>query len=244
MKKVAIFLISFVILSIGTVALSQTTSPRLLERIRERATISNQEFQQNRGEIQRLIERNQLEIRNQIEQKREEMQTKIEKFKEQLRERLKARINERKQAIVERVYERINNLNTRLTNHYLNVLEQLEKVLERIESRAAKAKLNGVDISKVEEAIKKAQAAIEKAKQAVIDQAKKVYAPPEISGEDTLKQEVGKLRQQFHEDIKAVEKLVKEARDAVREAAVTLGQIRGVDGFEVPSATPTPTPAL
>ena len=172
------------------------------------------------------------------------MQTKIERFKEQLRNKLKERINERKQAIVEKIYERINDLNARLTDHYLNVLEHLEKVLERIESRASKAKLNGADISKVEEAIQKAQEAIEKARKAIIEQSKKVYPPPEISGEDTLKEEVGKLRQQFHDDIKAVEKLVKEARDAVKEAAVTLAQIREIDTYEVPVVTPTITPAL
>jgi len=241
MKKVAIFLISFAILSIGTVALSQTTSPRLLERIRERPRISVQEFQQNRAEVQRLIEQNRIEFRNQVQSKREEMKTKIDALKEKLRERLRERISERKRAIVERIYERINALNERMTDHYMDVLDRLEKVLERIESRTAKAKLNGRDVRRVEEAIQKAHEAIEKAREAVKAQAEKVYQPPQITTEANLKLDVGKLRQQLHDDLKAVEKLVKDARDAVRQAAVALAQIPRVDELEVPTATETTT---
>jgi len=241
MKKVAIFLISFVVLSIGAVALSQTITPRLLERLRERSQISTQEFQQNREEIQRLIEQNRIEFRNQVQNKREEMKTKIDALKEKLRERLRERISERKRAIVERIYDRINALNERMTDHYMDVLDHLEKVLERIESRTAKAKLNGRDVSKVEEAIQKAHEAIEKAREAVKAQAEKVYQPPQITTEENLKLDVGKLRQQLHDDLKAVEKLVKDARDAVRQAAVALAQIPKVDELEVPTTTETTT---
>ena len=241
MKKVAIFLISFAILSIGAVALSQTTTPRLLERIRERPRISVQEFQQNRAEVQRLIEQNRIEFRNQVQNKREEMKTKIDALKEKLRERLRERISERKRAIVERIYDRINALNERMTNHYMDVLDHLEKVLEKIESRTAKAKLNGKDVRRVEEAIQKAHEAIEKAREAVKAQAEKVYQPPQITTEANLKLDVGKLRQQLHDDLKAVEKLVKDARDAVRQAAVALAQIPKVDELEVPTTTETTT---
>jgi uncharacterized membrane protein len=237
MKKVAIFLITLAILGIGIVALAQTTTPRLLERIRERSRISTQEFQQNRGEIQKLMEQNQLEIRNRIENKREEMKAKIDTFKDQLRARMREKISEKKQAVVERIYERVNDLNKRMTDHYLNVLDHLEKVLERIESRTAKAKINGRDVAQVETAIEKARQAINTARAAVEAQAEKVYPPPEITTEENLKLDVGKLRKQLHDDLKAVEKLVKDARDAVREAAVALAQIPKVDELEVPTTT-------
>jgi hypothetical protein len=241
MKKVAIFLISFVVLSIGAVALSQTTTPRLLERIRETPRISVQEFQQNRVEVQRQIEQNRIEFRNQIQNKREEMKTKIDALKEKLRERLRERIGERKRAIVEKIYDRINVLNERMTDHYMDVLDHLEKVLERIESRTAKAKLNGRDVTSVESAIEKAHQAINTAREAVKAQAEKVYQPPEITTEANLKLDVGKLRQQLHDDLRAVEKLVKDARDAVRQAAVALAQIPKVDELEVPTTTETTT---
>jgi DNA repair exonuclease SbcCD ATPase subunit len=241
MKKVAISLITLAILGLGIVAFAQTTTPRLLERIRERSRISTQEFQQNREEIQRLIEQNRIEFRNQVQNKREEMKTKIDALKEKLRERLRERISERKRTIVERIYDRINALNERMTDHYMDVLDHLEKVLERIESRTAKAKLNGRDVSSVEAAIEKAHQAINTAREAVKAQAEKVYQPPEITTEGNLKLDVGKLRQQLHDDLKAVEKLVKDARDAVRQAAVALAQIPKVDELEVPTTTETTT---
>jgi ElaB/YqjD/DUF883 family membrane-anchored ribosome-binding protein len=128
-----------------------------------------------------------------------------------------------------------------MTNHYMDVLDHLEKVLEKIESRTAKAKLNGRDVRRVEEAIQKAHEAIEKAREAVKAQAEKVYQPPQITTEENLKLDVGKLRQQLHDDLKAVEKLVKDARDAVRQAAVALAQIPRVDELEVPTTTETTT---
>jgi DNA repair exonuclease SbcCD ATPase subunit len=241
MKKAVLALIVVAILGGWTVAIAQTTTPRLLERIRERSRISVQEFQQNRAEIQRLILQNRTELQNQIQNKRAEMKSRIEALKAQLRERLRERISERKREIVERIYDRINALNERMTDHYLDVLYRLEKILERIESRTAKAKLNGKDVSKVEEAIQKAHQAINTAREAVKTQAEKVYQPPEITTEEKLKLDVGKLRQQLHDDLKAVEKLVKDARDAVRQAAVALAQIPKVDELEVPTTTETTT---
>jgi DNA repair exonuclease SbcCD ATPase subunit len=241
MKKAVLALIVIAILGGWIVAFAQTTTPRLLERIRERSRISVQEFQQNREEIQRLILQNRTELQNQIQNKRTEMKSRIEALKAQLRERLRERISERKREIVERIYDRINALNERMTDHYLDVLYRLEKILERIESRTAKAKLNGKDVSKAEEAIQKAHQAINTAREAVKTQAEKVYQPPEITTEEKLKLDVGKLRQQLHDDLKAVEKSVKDARDAVRQAAVALAQIPKVDELEVPTTTETTT---
>jgi hypothetical protein len=241
MKKAVFALTISALLGGWIVAFAQTTTPGLMERIRERPRISVQEFQQNRAEVQRLIEQNRIEFRNQVQKKREEMKTKIDALKKQLREGLRVGISERKRAVVEKIYDRINVLNERMTDHYMDVLDHLEKVLERIESRTAKAKLNGRDVSKVEEAIQKAHEAIEKAREAVKAQAEKVYQPPQITTEENLKLDVGKLRQQLHDDLKAVEKLVKDARDAVRQAAVALAQIPRVDELEVPTTTETTT---
>jgi methyl-accepting chemotaxis protein len=237
MKKAVVSLITLAILGVGIAAFAQTTTPRLLERIKEKARISNQEFQQKREELKKSIEQNQLELRNRIQNKREEMKAKIETLKEQLRKKLQGKISEQKQKIVERIYERINALNERMTNHYLDVLDHLEKVLERIESRATKAKLNGRDVSSVETAIEKARQTINNAREAVKIQAEKVYQPPQITTEEKLKLDVGNLRQQLHNDLKAVEKLVKDARDAVRQAAVVLAQIPKVDELEVPTTS-------
>jgi chromosome segregation ATPase len=243
-KRVVIFSIVSLILATSCFALP-TSSPSglkgMLERVRQRSTVFQREFQQNREEIKKIIEQNQVELRNRIKSKREELKSKIEQLRERLKNQLRERIkNEVKEKIVDRVYQRINELNERMTNHYLNVLEKLEKILERIESRTAKAKLNNLDVSKVEEAINEAKVAIFKAKEAVKNQAEKIYQPPEITDDKTLKTKIGNLRQQLHNDLKSVESLVKQAREAVRKALVLLAQINKVDEFEVPEITPTP----
>jgi DNA repair exonuclease SbcCD ATPase subunit len=240
MKKLAFGLIVLLVLGVGFGVFAQTSATgtlKLMERIREKTKISPQEFQQMREEIKNQIEQSRLEYRKQIQEKRDEMKAKIQSLKNQLREKLKQKISEKKSAIVERIYERINALNERMTNHYLDVLEHLEKVLERIESRTAKAKLNGKDVSSVESVIEKAHESINKAREAVKTQAEKIYQPPQITTEENLKLDVGKLRKQLHDDLKAVEKLVKEAKETVRQAAVALAQIPKVDEIEVATST-------
>jgi len=253
MKKLFSFLIAVGLGFSGIVLAVQMDQPRndvllrpvnagILEKVKERARITTQEFQQNREELKKIMEENQVEFQNQIKQKREEIKTRIEAFQEKLKTRLRERIkNEQKQKIVERVYKRINELNERITKHYLDVLDKLEKILERIETRAAKAKLNGLDISSVETAISQAKTEINNAREAVRVQSEKVYQAPEITSETNLKTDVGKLRQELHSDLKVVEKVVKDARKAVHEAAILLAQIPKVDNLEVPTTTqPTP----
>jgi hypothetical protein len=195
------------------------------------------------GQLRAEIEKREEEMKTNLEAKRAELRARIELKKKELENRLKKIKEENKRKIVSRIYERVNELNKLLTDHYLDVLGKLEKILERIERRTAKAKLNGVDVSEVEKAISTAKAKIEEARKAVISQAEKVYEPPQITTEQNLKLDVGKLRQQVHSDLKAVEKLVKEAREAVRTAATTLAKIPRVDEFEAPATTtPSATP--
>ena len=204
----------------------------ILERVRERSQISQQEFEQNRAEIKNLMEQNRIEFRNWLESQRQEMKAKIEARKNELKVKLQKITNERKQKIVERIYDRINALNERLSDHYFDVLDRLEKLLERVESRTAKAKANGKDVSEVEILISQAKDIIARAKEEVKNQAQKIYQI-DITNEANLKLDVGKIRQKLHDDLKAVEKLVKEAREAVRLAIVKLAQIPKVDELEI-----------
>lgn len=240
-----VLIFSSLIVLVGNLTFAQkkeTLRERIMSTIREKSQITSQEFQQQREQFQEQLKEKNLELRNKIQAKQMTIEQKFLEFKNRLKERLKKIKEERKQRIVETVYERINQLNKILTTHFLEVLEHLEKILERIESRTIKAELNGIDVSQVKEKIKEAYSAIETAKTKVEEQAGKIYSPPEITGEENLKVEVGKLRKQFHADIKAVEKLVKEAREKVRIAAITLAQIRGVDNLEIPTTTLPATP--
>lgn len=218
-----------------------TLLERIQSRVRERVEVNLKELEKNRAELQQLRQQERLEIQRQIRLNREQLEQKKLEYQNQLRERLNNIKTERKRKVIERIYEGINTLNEIMTNHYLRVLNQLEDVLERIESRTVKAKLKGFDTARVEEAIATAYNSIESARNSVKSQAQKIYQPPEINSEETLRIDVGKLRQQLHTDLKAVEKLVKEAREKVRMAAVTLAEIRGVDNIEISTTTPATT---
>jgi len=238
MRTLFFVLVIFSVFLVGGIAFSQTSTPRLFGVINDKQPIQAKDFQQKREEIKEQIKKMRMEYKKELREKREEMKTKMDELRGQLRESLRERkIDEKKSLIVERIYERINALNERLTNHYLNVLEKLETMLERIESRTAKAKMNGKDVREVELAIEKAHDAINKAILAVKNQAEKIYQPPQITNEENLKLEVGKIRKQLLDDLKAVEKMVKEARDTLRQAAVLLAQIPKVDELEVPTTT-------
>lgn len=241
-KVILVFLCVSLFAIFGMANARTTILDRLQTQVQEKSQVRLEEFEKNRAELRELMNQKRIELQNQIQQKREELKQERLEFQNQLRERLEKIKDERKRLIVERIYQMINTLNERVTNHYLNVLNQLEEKLERIESRTAKAKLNNIDTTQVERKISEAQDAIDKAREAVKNQAQKIYSPPQITSEENLRENVGKLRKELHDDLKKVENLVKEARDKVREAAVTLAQIRNIDQLEIPSPSVSPNP--
>jgi len=209
----------------------------ILQEVKKRARLTKKEFEVKREKIKTLLQENQQEWRALIRERREKTKELINARRETLRNRLQEKIEANKQKIVERIYDRVNALNERMTDHYLAVVEKLEKVLEKIESRTAKAKLNGLDVSNTEEAINEAYEAIEKAREAIGYQAERVYAP-DITTEENLRQDVGKIRKELHSDLVSVRELVKIAFMAVKNAAVSLAQIPKVDQLEVSTTTP------
>jgi len=208
----------------------------MLKRIEEKTQMSQQEFEQNRAEVKNLMEQNRIEFRNWLENQRQEMKAKIEAKKNELEAKLQKITTERKQKITERIYDRINALNERMTDHYLDVLEKLEKILERVESRTAKAKANGKDVSEVEILISQAKDVIARAREEVKNQTQKIYQI-ELSNENNLKLDTGNARQKLHDDLKTVEKIVKEARESVRLVIVKLAQIPKVDELEISTSS-------
>lgn len=200
-----------------------------------------QEFEAKRMEAKNLMESKKEEFKNKVEVKREEAKSKIEAKKEELKGKLTKIKDERKKQVVEKIYNQVNELNKRRLEHFSAVLEKLEKVLDRISNRAAKAEANGRDISAVKTAITEATNAIALSRTAIQNQTVKVYAPV-ISTESALKTDIGEIRKALHNDLAGVQETVKTAQEAVKKAATTLAQIPKVDELEVTVSTPeTPT---
>jgi DNA-binding PucR family transcriptional regulator len=160
--------------------------------------------------------------------------------RERLLERLQQVKDQRKQQIVLRLDERFGKLNNTLTTHFNDVLGKLEKVLERIGTRADKAQSRGLNVSAVRTAIADAQKAIADAKTAVSAQTAKTY-PITITTENKLREDVKKVRQSLFNDLRAARAAVVAARDAVHKAAVTLAQIPRVDEIGGTTTAPAAT---
>ena len=204
----------------------------ILERIREENQLSQEEFNRTREEAQKAIIQNQGEFRNRLKEKGESVLQLREKSLQQLRERLENIRDEKKREIIGKIYFRIQSLNDRLCVHFLIVLEKLELMLERIESGAAKAKMKSLDTTAVEEAINIAREKIASVKNEIALHAEKVYSF-EFSNEQEVKIKIGEIRQAFHQDIVELREKVKEAFQLVREAALKLAQIPGVDEIKI-----------
>ena len=112
--------------------------------------------------------------------------------------------------------------------------------MEKIGPRTDRAEDRGVDVAAVRAAIEAANTAIAASRSAIEVQAAKTYVI-EITGEETLKMNVGKARQALHADLAAVRETVKAAHGAVKKTAVTLAQIPRIDEIEQESVEPTET---
>ena len=192
-----------------------------------------EQIKQRRDELKSKINNVASSTKAAIAQKREALKTKIDERKAQLKEGLKLLKDERKKKIVERIDEQLRKLNERMTDHFLDVLTKLEKVLANISSRADKAAEAGKDVTAVRAAVTSAQAAIDAARATVQTQAGKLYNVTISGQEPKLKAEVGKARQTLHNDLAAVRKIVQVAREAVHTAATTLAQIPKIDDDSV-----------
>ena len=223
------------------------------EEVKQDRETIKKEFEAKRMEVKNLMEIKKEEFKNKVEAKREEVKSKIEAKKVELKERLTKIKDERKRQVVERIYNQINELNKRRLDHFSAVLEKLEKVLDRISGRSAKAEANGRDISAVKIAITEATNAIALSRTAIQNQAGKVYAliiststvaitntstSSIANTESVLKIDVGEIRKALHRDLDSVQKTVKTAQEAIRKAATTLAKIPKVDELEVEISTP------
>lgn len=187
------------------------------------------------GTLKELQERRE-EFKDTIKAKREEAEEKIKAMRADLKVRLQKVKDEQKRDRVEKIAGQIDALNKKTLDHFSDLLDKMEKTLERIGTRADKAESRGLNVSVVRAAMDDARAAIEASRTAITAQAGKTYTI-EVTAEEVLKADVGKARKALHDDLVKVRDTVKAAHDAVRNAAVILAQIPRVD--EEPAATST-----
>ncbi len=163
---------------------------------------------------------------------RSNVQSKIRQFKDQNR-----------QKSAEKIIRQTNHINKTLTNHFNNVLDKLEFILNKVDSRAKKAAINGQDVSSVNTAIQKAKEAIAAARTAVANQSKKTYDidvstitqdPSAPDGQNalvsTFREQFQSLRDQLKQDLFSLrDGAVKNAKNAVQDTFKALSKVPNVD---------------
>lgn len=180
-------------------------------------------------------------IKAEVERLRAANKTKITDVKGGLQEKVGAIKDAKRKDTALGIIGQFARANQLSTNHFTDVLNHLDAVLAKVESRAAKAKAQGRDVAQVEAAIQKAKDAIIKARTAVDAQAKKSYqavikaqniqssqaATPE--GQNNL---ISSMRTQFQAARDTMKTdlfglrdgAMKDARQAVQDAIKTLPQ--------------------
>lgn len=232
LKRTLVFLFVFLLVfHFPTVSAQDATSPATPSKtLRQGLHEKTQNRQEN---IQEKIQALRDELQQQRKKARELFREKREEFKTRLQE-LK---DVRKKTLVERIDTRITTMNTNRTNHFLDVLERLEVILDRIRDKAETAKTNGKDTSELEAAITAASDALSLARSAVAAQAGKEYII-DASSEAGLKNNVGKIISQLRIDLSSTHKAVINAKQAVRKAATELAKLVSAKGINNPlSAT-------
>ncbi len=195
------------------------------ELVRERIENRKELLKQKIENAKELIKQTREEVRNRVEERRQEIKTQLKNIR-----------NEHKQGIAERIFDNINDLNMRMTDRFFSIINKIEAVLSRIESRADKAEENGVNVSAVRTAILEAESMISVGRTVVEEQSQIVYSF-EVNDEETLRLDVGVARQTLHADLTEVRNSIVAMREAVKEAAMALSQIPRVDQLEVPADT-------
>lgn len=132
--------------------------------------------------------------------------------REAFQEKLSQLQDERKREIVEKLDTHFARVNKKATDHFMAILDKLDDLLDRIESKSADTNTA---------AITEAQTAITDARAAVTTQAEKEYVIT-ISTEGALRMDVGKVVSGLQADLQAVRKLVTDAKQAVMQAARSL----------------------
>ena len=171
---------------------------------------------------------------------RAEVKTKIEEHKSLLRERLQEIKDTRKQEAVERIDTQLNTINEKLTTMMASFVDQIERVLDGVESRADKAEANGKDVTEVRAKIAAADSAIADARIAIKAQAGKTY-DMNITTEASLRTDVQSTRNQLKNDLEAVRATIKKAHEAVRAAIKSLAQIPGINVIVTASSSASTT---
>lgn len=174
--------------------------------------------QERLREMQALREQKITEVQQRVGERKEEWQEQMLTIREEFQQRLQGIKDVRKKKIVENLDAAYVRINKRWTTHFLNVLERLEKILDKLKLRAEKLEKTAV-LTKIDQAY----LLITATKTKVETQAAKVYTI-EITDEESLREAAQAVHEQLKSDLKVLREEVKKTREAVHEIFQLMAQ--------------------
>lgn len=162
----------------------------------------------------------QTKSRQELIELRADRQQRIQAQREAMNARLQTITDERKAKRAEQLADQMNQLNERLTDHYLSVLDHLDAVLTRIAERA----VDEVSDADLQAKITTARTNIVSVRQAVIVQQDKVYTV-NITTEAKMREAFQGVKKQMQDDHAAARELLSQARESVRQAFADLKEV-------------------
>lgn len=200
-------------------------------------------------DLLRIAQTRSQQARQQIQQLREQAQAQAKQIRDNAKQKIIQVRDERKKTAAEKIESQFDRINMVWTDHFTNVLDRLDALLQKIESRTEKASANGQDMTATKIAIQNAVNKIAAARTTVANQAQKTYVVDATAITGSTSTEIGqvnlvsKLREQFKtlrdqlfRDLTLLrDGAMKDARTAVQDSLKALSQVPNVD--EEPEAS-------
>ena len=191
-----------------------------------------------------------IQMNVKMKQARQSAQEKIKQKQENLQKKVAEIKDVKKKEAANKILEQFNRINRVQTDHFSQILNRFDVILQKIKSRAEKATSAGKDLTAAKQAIQKAEQSIKIAREAVIAQAAKTYTIDSsvIAGAaadegknsivSKLREKFKELRKQMFDDLAALrDGAMKTARGDVHGVAQALTKVPNVD--KEPSANST-----
>lgn len=206
----------------------KTEREDILKAVSEGPKEAMELLQERRQEFQKEVEVKKEELKNTIQERRADAEKIITAKREELKTKLGQFKDEQKKRVTEQVSENLNKVSQNAVNRFTNNINELERALTNISTRADKATANGGDVSSVLAAIQIAKNAIESARNVVSVQAGKTYSVT-ISTEAKVADDLKIARDTLHVDLKAVQEKVQTAHAGVLSALMELQKIPNIN---------------
>lgn len=149
-----------------------------------------------------------------------ERKAKVASKEAELKNKLSLFRDKKKASLVEKINHRLLQINSKSTTHFQEMIDKMNKIVERLETKIATEEANGADVTSIRNAVSEAKAAITAAQTAVDTQTEKDYSVV-VSTETKVSEDARLAKNNLHNDLKTTHDLMVTARQSLAKAIST-----------------------